>query len=65
MQPFLLLLMYLFYDRPVDMQIRALLTRSQCRVFDTEVTVKALGSLFEHSLIIIATYSVCLIYALE
>ena len=33
---------YLFYDRAVDMQIWALLTRSQsARVSDTQVTVKA------------------------
>ena len=30
-----------FYDAPVDMQIWAPLTRSQCRISDTQVTVKA------------------------
>ena len=34
---------YLFYNGSVDMQIRVLLTRSQCRVSDTQVTVKACG----------------------
>ena len=29
---------YLFYNGPVDMRILALLTRSQCRVSDTQVT---------------------------
>ena len=33
----------LFYDGPVD--VRVLLTRSQCRVSDTQVTIKALGPL--------------------
>ena len=32
---------HLFYDGAVDIQIRALLTRSQCKVSDTQVTVKA------------------------
>ena len=32
----------LFYDEPVDMQMWVSLTRSQCRVPDTQVTVKAL-----------------------
>ena len=36
---------YLFYDGVVDMQIWALLTRSQCRVSDTQVTVRVLGPL--------------------
>ena len=36
---------YLLYDGAVDMQIRSLLTRSQCRVADTQVTVKACGPL--------------------
>ena len=35
---------YLFYNGAVDMQIRAL-TRSQCKVCDTQVTVKACGPL--------------------
>ena len=36
---------YQFYDMAVDMQIWALLTKSQCRVSDTHVTVKACGPL--------------------
>ena len=36
---------HLFYDGAVDIQIRALLTRSQCEVSDTQVTVKAHGPL--------------------
>ena len=35
----------LFYDGWVDIQIWALLTRSQCWVSDTQVTIKASGSL--------------------
>ena len=35
----------LFYDGVVDLQIWALLTRSQCKVSDTQVTVKACGPL--------------------
>ena len=37
---------YLFYDKPVDMQIWALLTKSQFRISDTQVTVKVHGPLF-------------------
>ena len=36
---------YLFYDEAVDMQIWALLTRSQSRFSDTQVIVKARGYL--------------------
>ena len=36
---------YLFYDGSVDIQIRALLTRCQCKVSVTQVTVKARGLL--------------------
>ena len=36
---------YLFFDGAADIQIWVLLTRSQCRVSDTHVTVKALGLL--------------------
>ena len=36
---------HLFYDGVVDIQIWALLTRSECEVSDTQVTVKACGSL--------------------
>ena len=32
---------HLFYDGAVDIQIWALLTRSQCKVSDTQVTIKA------------------------
>ena len=32
---------YLFYDGAVNMQIWSLLTRSQYRVFDTQVTAKS------------------------
>ena len=41
---------HLFYDRAVDIQIWALLTRSQCKVSDTQVTVKARGPLVEKML---------------
>ena len=37
----LLLIFYLFFDGPVDMQIWAPRTRIQCRLSDTQVTVKA------------------------
>ena len=36
-------LFILFWGSAADMQIWALPTRSQCRVFDTQLTVKALG----------------------
>ena len=36
---------HLFYDGAVDIQICTLLTRSQCKVSDTQVTVKAHGPL--------------------
>ena len=36
---------HLFYDGAVDIQIWALLTRIQCKVSDTQVTVKACGAL--------------------
>ena len=36
---------YLLYDGAVDMQIRALLTRSQCKVSYTQLTVEACGPL--------------------
>ena len=36
---------HLFYDGAVDIKIGALLTRSQCKVSDTQVTVKACGPL--------------------
>ena len=36
----------LFYDGAVDIQIWALLTKSQCKISDTQVTVKACGSVF-------------------
>ena len=36
---------HLFYDGAVDIQIWALLTKSQCKVSDTQVTVKACGPL--------------------
>ena len=38
----LLLLSYLFYDGAIDIQVWALLTKSQCRVSDSQVTGKAL-----------------------
>ena len=47
---------HLFYDWAVDIQIWAPLTRSQCKVSDTQVTVKACGSLV--SLVI---YKKCMI----
>ena len=37
--------LYLFYNWAVDMQICALLTRSKCKAFDTQVTIKACGLL--------------------
>ena len=36
---------HLFYDGAVDIQIWTLLTRSQCKVSDTRVTVMACGPL--------------------
>ena len=36
---------HLFYDGTVDIQILAPLTRSQCKVSDTQVTVKTCGPL--------------------
>ena len=36
---------HLFHDGAVDIQILAPLTRSQCKVSDTQVTVKACGPL--------------------
>ena len=36
---------HLLYDGAVDIQIRALLTRSQWKVSETQVTVKAHGHL--------------------
>ena len=36
---------HLFYDGAVDIQICTLLTRRQCKVCDTQVTVKACGPL--------------------
>ena len=36
---------YLFYDGVADIQIWALLTRSRCKVSDTQVTIKACGPL--------------------
>ena len=41
---------HLFYDGAVDILIWALLTRSQCKVSDTQVTVKACGPLVYKSL---------------
>ena len=38
---------FLFYDGAAEMQIWALLTESQCRVSDTQVTVMALGPRFQ------------------
>ena len=43
----------LFYDGAVDIQIWALLTKSQCKVSDTQVTVKACGPLLENNNILI------------
>ena len=42
---------HLFYDLAADMQIWALLTRSQWRVSDTQVTVKAHGPLVLNSIV--------------
>ena len=41
---------HLFYEVAADMQIGALLTRSQCRVSDTQVTVKAFEPLVSISI---------------
>ena len=41
----------LFYDGAVDKQIWALLTRSHCKVSDTQATVKACGPLVYISVI--------------
>ena len=41
--PLLFFFIYLSYDGNVDMQILDFLTKSQCRVSDTQVTVKARG----------------------
>ena len=43
---------HLYYDWTVDIQIWALLTRSQCKVSDTQVTVKACGALVFQFLVI-------------
>ena len=40
----------LFYDGAVDIQIRALLTRSQCKVSDTQGPLRPVGLLFKCSL---------------
>ena len=44
---------HLFYDWAVDIQIWALLTRSQCKVSDTQVTIKACGPLVKNQRFII------------
>ena len=41
---------HLSYDVAVDIQISTLMTRSQCKVSDTQVTVKACGPLISHLL---------------
>ena len=38
---------HLFYDEDVDIQIWPLLTKSQCKVSDTQVTIKACGPLVD------------------
>ena len=43
---------HLFYDGAVDIQIWALLRRSQCKVSDTQVTVKACGPLVSFPVIL-------------
>ena len=43
--PLKLLIFIYYFNGAVDMQICALLTRSQCKVSDTQVTVKACGPL--------------------
>ena len=43
---------HLFYDGAVDIQIWAFLTRSQCKVSDTQVTVKADGPLVKYDVIV-------------
>ena len=35
---------HLFYDGPVDLRTQVHLTKSHCRVSDTQLTVKAYGS---------------------
>ena len=41
---------HLSYDGAVDIQISTLMTRSQFKVSDTQVTVKACGPLISHLL---------------
>ena len=48
---------HLFYDGAVDIQIRALLTRSQCKVSDTRVTVKACGPLGKGKFLLLQDHS--------
>ena len=38
---------YLFYDGAVDIQKLDLLTRSQCKVSDAQVTVRPVGLFFQ------------------
>ena len=45
--------LFFFYDGPVDMQIRALLARSQKRVSETQVTFKACDTLLDLVAIVI------------
>ena len=44
---YILLIFIYYYDGAVDMRICAPLTRSQCKVCDTQVTVKACGPLVQ------------------
>ena len=50
---------HLFYDGAVDIQMWALLTRSQCKVSDTQVTVKACGPLVCPSILLTAIFFMC------
>ena len=49
---------YSFYDGAVDMQIWVLLTRSQCKVSDSQVTVKACGHLITWTLSLAGNLSI-------
>ena len=48
---------HLFYDGVIDIQIWALLTRSQCKVSDNQVTIKARGPLVFLFFFVISSFS--------
>mgnify|MGYP003692234943 CR=1 FL=1 len=53
---------HLFYDWAVDIQIWALLTRSQCKVSDSQVTVKARGPLVLSVNTLLSETKICCLY---